>query len=85
MLEIAAGPPGEEELSRVAVAVAGFVATRHEARRRSRRRASLTLASAAGAAALVGSAAFAAALPARLQEMVHVTFGAPAAGPPFAG
>jgi hypothetical protein len=78
LLEIAAGPPGDEELSGVAVAVAGFVATRHETRRRSRRRARLTLAGAAGAVALVGSAAFADALPARLQEVVHVTFGAPA-------
>lgn len=91
MLEIAARPAGDEELAGVAAAVAGFVLVsstassaqteaRREARPRARRLTRLTLVCAAGAVALGGSAAFGGALPARLQEMVHVTFGAPAPG-----
>jgi hypothetical protein len=78
MLEIAARPPDDEELSGVAATVAGFAGARHEARRRSRRRTGLTLASAVGAAAVIAGTASAGALPARLQEVVHVAFGAPA-------
>jgi hypothetical protein len=78
MLEVAARPPGDGELSRLADAVAGFSGARQEARRRSRRLARLTLASAVSAVAIIGGGALAGALPARFQEVAHVTFGAPA-------
>ena len=88
LLEIAASPATDLELAGKAAAVAAFAqVTSHPGPRRagarprtvaaSRRLARLTLALAACVTALGGAAA-AGALPAPIQEMAHVTFGAPA-------
>ncbi len=89
MLAIAASPATDRELAGEAAAVAAFArvtsypGSRHPGARprtvpASRRLARLTLALAACVTALGGTAAAVGALPAPIQEVAHVTFGAPA-------
>lgn len=87
VLEALGGPASDQELATQPVAVATFVlassptggsrAARHAALPGVRRLAWLALAAAAGVTAVCGTAA-AGALPAPVQELAHVTFGAPA-------
>ncbi len=89
MLEIAASPATDRELAGEAAVMAAFArVTSHPGSHRagarprtvpaSRRLARLTLALAACVTALGGTTAAAGALPAPIQEVAHVTFGAPA-------
>jgi hypothetical protein len=89
MLEIAASPATDRELAGEAAAMAAFArVTSHPGSHRagarprtvpaSRRLARLTLALAACVTVLGGTAAATGALPAPIQEVAHVTFGAPA-------
>jgi hypothetical protein len=89
LLEIAGGPGSDSELAGQAVAMAAFTratapAGAHRSARRKRRplashlTAKLALCAGACVTALGGAAAYASALPAPLQELAHVTFGAPA-------
>jgi hypothetical protein len=85
VLEIAAGPPTERELADEAAYVAAFVlATSPAGARRAalprvmRAFAQLTAAVVAAVLVVGGTAAVTGQLPARLQELAHVTLGAPA-------
>lgn len=89
LLEIASGPGSDSELAGQAAAVAAFAratgpADAHRSASRKRRllvshlTAKVALSAVACVTALGGAAAYATSLPAPLQELAHVTFGAPA-------
>ena len=85
VLETAAGPPTDRELADEAAYVAAFVLATSPAGTRPamlprvlRVLVQLTLAVAAGVLAVGGTAAYTGQLPARFQELAHVTLGAPA-------
>lgn len=89
LLNSAAAPPAEHELSGQTAAVAMFVLanrdddTRHLAVRPPARRLKLLVFGGVAAACIsaFGGAAAAGALPSHLQQMAHIAFGAPAPAP----
>jgi hypothetical protein len=85
LLDIAAGPPSDQELAGEVPAVAAFVlATSQRAIRSARAGRGRVIAVGMMASAVVAfsGAAAANALPVPIQELAHTTFGAPAPRPP---
>jgi len=84
LLDIAAGPPTDQELAGEVAAVATFVlGTTQRATRSARARRGRVIAAGIAASAVVAfsGAAAANALPAPIQELAHTTFSAPAPRP----
>jgi hypothetical protein len=80
LLDSAAGPASDQELAGEVAAVAAFMLASGEGTTRSARRRAPVIAAGIAAAIVVGvsGAAAADALPVPIQELAHMTFGAPA-------